>query len=387
MSAMEALELLDQLVDESDPDVDFPNSYHAYQTAEGIRRAHPDKGRAGDPPPADTQPPMGPRPAGGVTAPLAPRLVPPRGVAARPGEGPGAVWGAPGERGPICIAPRLGVGPHRRCGEGAGRGTRAPPLGTPVAPLRSGPWWGTPSPWAARCRSPWSSGTPPSMTTPTPETPCTGESGPPGSVPGGAMGHRAPQPTWQSGAEGGVQPRASHPAPSPAPSTGCTSLAAAWRTSSCPGDTTVRAGGAGWGPLLRAWPFAPQHAGWLGLARFAWGSSFWGARPAWGCSPGPAHTPSLPRVHVQSHEVQPLRPAQGGEGRGGGGPWGRDPPWGGWADTSPCPPRRSTWCGSTPSTPGTRTGTTSTSAPRRTSACCPGSRSSSVWLGDFGGLC
>ncbi|XP_042647816.1 inositol oxygenase, partial [Tyto alba] len=43
MGAMEALELLDQLVDESDPDVDFPNSYHAYQTAEGIRRAHPDK--------------------------------------------------------------------------------------------------------------------------------------------------------------------------------------------------------------------------------------------------------------------------------------------------------------------------------------------------------
>lgn len=46
MSVMEALELLDQLVDESDPDVDFPNSFHAYQTAEGIRRAHPDKGRA-----------------------------------------------------------------------------------------------------------------------------------------------------------------------------------------------------------------------------------------------------------------------------------------------------------------------------------------------------
>uniref|UniRef100_A0A8B9D0J7 Inositol oxygenase n=1 Tax=Anser brachyrhynchus TaxID=132585 RepID=A0A8B9D0J7_9AVES len=43
MSVMEALELLDQLVDESDPDVDFPNSFHAYQTAEGIRRAHPDK--------------------------------------------------------------------------------------------------------------------------------------------------------------------------------------------------------------------------------------------------------------------------------------------------------------------------------------------------------
>ncbi|XP_071274565.1 inositol oxygenase [Agelaius tricolor] len=43
MSVMEALELLDQLVDESDPDVDFPNSFHAFQTAEGIRRAHPDK--------------------------------------------------------------------------------------------------------------------------------------------------------------------------------------------------------------------------------------------------------------------------------------------------------------------------------------------------------
>uniref|UniRef100_A0A8C8S855 Inositol oxygenase n=1 Tax=Pelusios castaneus TaxID=367368 RepID=A0A8C8S855_9SAUR len=43
MSIMEALDLLDNVVDESDPDVDFPNSYHAYQTAEGIRQAHPDK--------------------------------------------------------------------------------------------------------------------------------------------------------------------------------------------------------------------------------------------------------------------------------------------------------------------------------------------------------
>uniref|UniRef100_A0A8D0GP16 Inositol oxygenase n=1 Tax=Sphenodon punctatus TaxID=8508 RepID=A0A8D0GP16_SPHPU len=43
MSIMEALQLLDNVVDESDPDVDFPNSYHAYQTAEGIRHAHPDK--------------------------------------------------------------------------------------------------------------------------------------------------------------------------------------------------------------------------------------------------------------------------------------------------------------------------------------------------------
>ncbi|XP_039617535.1 inositol oxygenase [Polypterus senegalus] len=43
MTVMESLDALDQLVDQSDPDVDFPNSYHAYQTAEGIRRAHPDK--------------------------------------------------------------------------------------------------------------------------------------------------------------------------------------------------------------------------------------------------------------------------------------------------------------------------------------------------------
>uniref|UniRef100_H2Z0E1 Inositol oxygenase n=1 Tax=Ciona savignyi TaxID=51511 RepID=H2Z0E1_CIOSA len=40
---MEALELLDDFVDEADPDVDFPNSVHAYQTAEGLRREHPDK--------------------------------------------------------------------------------------------------------------------------------------------------------------------------------------------------------------------------------------------------------------------------------------------------------------------------------------------------------
>ncbi|KAJ8245631.1 hypothetical protein GJAV_G00272810 [Gymnothorax javanicus] len=43
MTVMECLEGLDQLVDESDPDVDFPNSFHAYQTAEGIRKEHPDK--------------------------------------------------------------------------------------------------------------------------------------------------------------------------------------------------------------------------------------------------------------------------------------------------------------------------------------------------------
>ncbi|XP_036376310.1 inositol oxygenase [Megalops cyprinoides] len=43
MTVMESIEALDQLVDESDPDVDFPNSFHAFQTAEGIRKEHPDK--------------------------------------------------------------------------------------------------------------------------------------------------------------------------------------------------------------------------------------------------------------------------------------------------------------------------------------------------------
>ncbi|XP_068959028.1 inositol oxygenase isoform X1 [Petaurus breviceps papuanus] len=43
MTVMEAVDMLDRLVDESDPDVDFPNSFHAFQTAEGIRKAHPDK--------------------------------------------------------------------------------------------------------------------------------------------------------------------------------------------------------------------------------------------------------------------------------------------------------------------------------------------------------
>jgi inositol oxygenase len=39
---MTALERLDSLVDESDPDVDIPNSVHAYQTAERLRKDYPD---------------------------------------------------------------------------------------------------------------------------------------------------------------------------------------------------------------------------------------------------------------------------------------------------------------------------------------------------------
>mmetsp|Transcript_5042 Transcript_5042/g.10064 ORF Transcript_5042/g.10064 Transcript_5042/m.10064 type:complete len:299 (+) Transcript_5042:285-1181(+) len=43
LTCMEVLELLDTLVDESDPDVDIPNSLHAYMTAERIRQAYPEE--------------------------------------------------------------------------------------------------------------------------------------------------------------------------------------------------------------------------------------------------------------------------------------------------------------------------------------------------------
>lgn len=42
-SVMDALEMLNELVDESDPDIDLPNIIHAFQTAERIREEHPDK--------------------------------------------------------------------------------------------------------------------------------------------------------------------------------------------------------------------------------------------------------------------------------------------------------------------------------------------------------
>jgi len=43
MTVMEILVELNALVDESDPDIDLPNIYHAFQTAEAIRKHHPDK--------------------------------------------------------------------------------------------------------------------------------------------------------------------------------------------------------------------------------------------------------------------------------------------------------------------------------------------------------
>ncbi len=42
MSIKKALSLLDSFIDPSDPDLDIPNSIHAYQTAERIRRKFPD---------------------------------------------------------------------------------------------------------------------------------------------------------------------------------------------------------------------------------------------------------------------------------------------------------------------------------------------------------
>lgn len=41
MTILEAVFLLDNLIDESDPDIDLPNSVHAFQTAERIREKHP----------------------------------------------------------------------------------------------------------------------------------------------------------------------------------------------------------------------------------------------------------------------------------------------------------------------------------------------------------
>lgn len=42
MSIWEAFELLDTIIDQSDPDIDLPQSYHAFQTAEAIRKdGHP----------------------------------------------------------------------------------------------------------------------------------------------------------------------------------------------------------------------------------------------------------------------------------------------------------------------------------------------------------
>lgn len=43
LTIFEALALFDQIIDESDPDMDLPQSYHLFQTAEAIRKdGHPD---------------------------------------------------------------------------------------------------------------------------------------------------------------------------------------------------------------------------------------------------------------------------------------------------------------------------------------------------------
>ena len=42
MTIKKALSLLDAFIDPSDPDLDVPNSIHAYQTAEQIRKKYPD---------------------------------------------------------------------------------------------------------------------------------------------------------------------------------------------------------------------------------------------------------------------------------------------------------------------------------------------------------
>lgn len=43
MTIMDALFMLDSIIDESDPDTELPNSMHCFQTAERIRQDHPDR--------------------------------------------------------------------------------------------------------------------------------------------------------------------------------------------------------------------------------------------------------------------------------------------------------------------------------------------------------
>jgi len=43
LTVFEAMDILNGIVDESDPDTDLPNIVHAFQTAERIREKHPDK--------------------------------------------------------------------------------------------------------------------------------------------------------------------------------------------------------------------------------------------------------------------------------------------------------------------------------------------------------
>eukprot|EP00040_Diaphanoeca_grandis_P039731 m.259967 g.259967 ORF g.259967 m.259967 type:complete len:312 (-) comp38965_c0_seq1:551-1486(-) len=43
LTVMEALDLLNKVIDESDPDTDIPNIVHSFQTAERIRELHPDQ--------------------------------------------------------------------------------------------------------------------------------------------------------------------------------------------------------------------------------------------------------------------------------------------------------------------------------------------------------
>ena len=42
MSIKKALEMMDDFIDPSDPDLDVANSIHAYQTAERIRKRYPE---------------------------------------------------------------------------------------------------------------------------------------------------------------------------------------------------------------------------------------------------------------------------------------------------------------------------------------------------------
>lgn len=181
--------MLDGLIDESDPDVDFPNSFHAFQTAEGIRKAHPDKGATpacssrlrwgcslqgptGVPFPSRPRPPASTGTSCALAAapplahpvPLPPRLVPPRGAPARPGEGPGSGRGAPGE-GREWRVGRVGLGQPRLWAQSTHLVGKAVTSTHGCLSIPSGQWLETPSQLAAVPRPLWFSVTPLSRTT------------------------------------------------------------------------------------------------------------------------------------------------------------------------------------------------------------------------------
>ena len=250
--------MLDGLVDESDPDVDFPNSFHAFQTAEGIRKAHPNKGvlptcpdgcwgRRGGlalsqyalHPPTAPELCLCPSSCTPLACPVPPSpsdwfhlvgLLHDLGkVLALAGEPQVRRWVEGGQQGRArgSLRSRLWTptwGASQLC---------LPTAACPSVP--SGQSSETPSQLAAVPRPLWSSVTAPSRTTLISRTPCTG------AAPLPSLAVVLPPPP----ASGLLFLSPHLPSPPAARSLACTSLTVGSRTSSCPGVMTVRPVGGG----------------------------------------------------------------------------------------------------------------------------------------------